>query len=84
MTRLSRESAPWVIFAWPQQHPTGPGANRFIARNGTVTESEDQAAHFATYDEAVEFARAKKIPLDRAVPYIGQIWRRLSRHRRSG
>lgn len=73
MTKSKRASEPWMIFAFPQQHP--PRANRFFARDGQITDSRDQAAKFATYYEAAEFAKARNIRLDGSVRYIGQQWR---------
>lgn len=61
----------WVIFAQPQQF--GGANNRFIARDGTKTESRKQAAKFYTAEAAQEFAKEKNITLDGAMMYIGQM-----------
>jgi macrodomain Ter protein organizer (MatP/YcbG family) len=65
-----RKVTKWVILARPVQQ-LGPGrANRFFARNGTVTQSRDEAAEFATYADAEKFAEEKKIALNDVMRYI--------------
>jgi hypothetical protein len=61
----------WVIFAMPQAH-RGPN-NRFVAKDGTKTDSRTLAARFYTHGDAQEFAKEKNIKLDGAMTYIGQL-----------
>lgn len=66
-----RRQTRWVIFARPQQRG-GPG-NRFVAGDGTETESHSRAAKFHTWESAQEFAKEMGVTLDGAMRYIGQM-----------
>ncbi len=69
MARKDRQR--FVIFARPEQH--GRPGNRFIARDGTVTDSSLHAAKFTTWEDAKDFASEKGIKLDGVIRYIGKM-----------
>ena len=59
----------FVIFGGPQQH--GSPGTRYVAKDGTVTDSKVHAAKFYSFADAEEFAREKQVTLT-ATRYIGQ------------
>ena len=60
----------WFIFVSPEQF--GGLGNRYIAQDGTVTNSPKAAAKFFTARAAHRFAQDKRIKLDGATQYIAQ------------
>ena len=60
----------WVIFAGPQQFP-GPG-RQYVASDGSVTHSRNEAQKFSTAEGAREFAGEQGITIDGTTRHLGQ------------
>jgi hypothetical protein len=60
----------WVIFAGPQQF-RGSG-RQYIASDGSVTHSKNEAQKFSTAEGARDFAGEQGITIDGATRHVGQ------------
>jgi hypothetical protein len=66
---MGKFAAMWVIFAGS---PLGGPGTRYIATDGSVTNSKSRAAKFYTPEGAFDFATRQGIVLNGATRYVSQ------------